>query len=152
IQELGAGTEGEHHTPLSRYIYSPPRRGGVDAPSIKWIRSEIGAAGVVSSAKLFRPQHLIELIMRLRASASRRARQLLLREVRRIHYTTVRECTSAQTILVKRISFPFPTMRRHSLEPIDPRSKGNGSQPERVGQIAEGDRSNLKDFHQQPAE
>src|SRR6266705_2327983 len=41
--------------------YSPPRRGGVDAPSIKWIRSEIGAAGVVSSAKLFRPKHFAEL-------------------------------------------------------------------------------------------
>src|SRR5213596_1287839 len=55
--------------------YSPPRRGGVDAPLIKWIRSEIGAAGVVSSAKLFRPKHLAELITitasRYRARASR---------------------------------------------------------------------------------
>src|SRR6266571_2372034 len=41
--------------------YSPPRRGGVDAPSIKWIRSEIGAAGVVSSAKLFRPKEFAGL-------------------------------------------------------------------------------------------
>ncbi len=30
-------------------------------PSIKWIRSEIGAAGVVSSANLFRPEHFAEL-------------------------------------------------------------------------------------------
>src|SRR5881396_4147689 len=55
--------------------YSPPRRGGVDAPSIKWIRSEIGAAGVVSSAKLFRPKHFAELTTitasRCRARASR---------------------------------------------------------------------------------
>src|SRR5213594_4024372 len=41
--------------------YSPPRRGAVDALPIKWIRSEIGAAGEVSSAKLFRPEHLAEL-------------------------------------------------------------------------------------------
>jgi len=41
--------------------YSPPRRGAVDAPLIKWIRSEIGAAGVVGSAKLFRPKHFAEL-------------------------------------------------------------------------------------------
>src|SRR5215510_1413171 len=44
---------------------------------IKWIRSEIGAAGVVSSAKLFRPKHFAELttIMasRYRARASRPA-------------------------------------------------------------------------------
>src|SRR5438093_11287909 len=58
--------------------YSPPRRarrGGVDAPSIRWIRSEIGAAGVVSSAKLFMPKHLAELTTitasRYRARASR---------------------------------------------------------------------------------
>src|SRR5213083_1431091 len=55
--------------------YSPPRRGGVDAPLIKWIRSEIGAAGVVSSAKLFRPKHFAELTTitasRSRARASR---------------------------------------------------------------------------------
>src|SRR5437773_5213648 len=55
--------------------YSPPRRGGVDAPSIKWIRSEIGAAGVVSSAKLFRPEDFAELTTitasRCRARASR---------------------------------------------------------------------------------
>src|SRR5215510_758978 len=53
--------------------YSPPRRGGVDAPSIKWICSEIGAAGVArsaspigrslnrSSANLFRPEDFAEL-------------------------------------------------------------------------------------------
>src|SRR5262245_56500398 len=67
--------------------YSPPRRGGVDAPSIKWIRSEIGAAGVArsasprgrslngSAAKLFRPKHFAELptitASRYRARASR---------------------------------------------------------------------------------
>ncbi len=43
--------------------YSPPRSGGVDA------------AGVVSSAKLFRPEHLAELTtitaLRYRARASR---------------------------------------------------------------------------------
>jgi hypothetical protein len=33
----------------------------VDAPSRKWIRSEIGAAGVVSSAKLLRPEDFAEL-------------------------------------------------------------------------------------------
>ena|SRR5215831_6163716 len=42
---------------------------------IKWIRSEIGAAGVVSSAKLFRPKHFAELTTitasRYRARASR---------------------------------------------------------------------------------
>src|SRR5438093_4543412 len=55
--------------------YSPPRRGGEDAPSIKWIRSEIGAAGVVSSAKLFTPKHFAGLTTitasRYRARASR---------------------------------------------------------------------------------
>src|SRR5215467_5469174 len=72
--------------------YSPPRRGGVDAPSIKWIRSEIGAAGVArsaspigrslnrSSAKLFRPKHFAELTTitasRYRARASRRSAAL----------------------------------------------------------------------------
>src|SRR5213592_2904571 len=55
--------------------YSPPRRGAVDALPIKWIRSEIGAAGVVSSAKLFRPEHLAELttITASRYRASRRS-------------------------------------------------------------------------------
>jgi len=57
--------------------YSPPRRGAVDAPLIKWIRSEIGAAGVVGSAKLFRPKHFAELTTitasRYRAPASRPA-------------------------------------------------------------------------------
>ncbi len=47
----------------------------MDAPLIKWIRSEIGAAGVVSSAKLFRPKHFAELTTitasRYRARASR---------------------------------------------------------------------------------
>src|SRR5437870_8382006 len=55
---------------------SPPRRGGVDAPSIKRIRSEIGAAGVVSSAKLFRPKHFAELTTP--SAASSVASQLLL--------------------------------------------------------------------------
>src|SRR5439155_14198942 len=55
---------------------SPPRRGGVDAPSIKRIRSEIGTAGVVSSAKLFRPKHLAELTTP--AAASSVASRLLL--------------------------------------------------------------------------
>src|SRR5262249_62158825 len=53
--------------------YTPPRRRGVDAPSIKWIRSEIGAHGakrepdrakpqlVVSSGKLFPPEDFAEL-------------------------------------------------------------------------------------------
>src|SRR5437867_7147232 len=60
--------------------YSPPRRGGVDAPSIKWIRSEIGAAGVVGSAKLFRPKHFAVLTT---ITASRyRARLRLLRWLR----------------------------------------------------------------------
>ena len=57
------GIEGVNELAMLRNAaeYSPPRRGGVDAPSIKWIRSEIGAAGVVSSAKLFRPKHFAEL-------------------------------------------------------------------------------------------
>src|SRR5947199_1187348 len=38
---------------------SSQRRGG--RAINKWIRSEIGAAGVVSSAKLFRPKHFAEL-------------------------------------------------------------------------------------------
>src|SRR6058998_2201077 len=38
---------------------SSQRRGG--RASNKWIPSEIGAAGVVSSAKLFRPKHFAEL-------------------------------------------------------------------------------------------
>src|SRR5213592_2983618 len=71
------GIEGVNEWAMKRNAaeYSPSRRGGVDAPSIKWIRSEIGAAGVVSSAKLFRPKHLAELITitasRYRARASR---------------------------------------------------------------------------------
>src|SRR5437867_4834307 len=56
--------------------YSPPRRGGVDTPSIKWIRSEIGAAGVVRSAKPFRPKHFAELTTP--AAASSVASRLLL--------------------------------------------------------------------------
>src|SRR5215471_14242805 len=55
---------------------SPPRRGGVDALSMKWIRSEIGAAGVVSSANFFRPQDFAGLTTP--AAASSVASQLLL--------------------------------------------------------------------------
>src|SRR5437667_8596549 len=63
VAALSALIEGVNELAMLRNAaeYSPPRRGGVDAPSIKWIRSEIGAAGVVSSAKLFRPKHFAEL-------------------------------------------------------------------------------------------
>src|SRR5262245_42393252 len=43
---------------------------------IKWIRSETGAAGVVSSAKLFRPKHFAELTTPSAASSA--ASRLLL--------------------------------------------------------------------------
>src|SRR5262249_16884584 len=55
--------------------YSPPRRGGVDAPQIKMGPFRNGAGGVVVSAKLFRPEVFAELTTltasRYRARASR---------------------------------------------------------------------------------
>src|SRR5213593_1547531 len=63
VAALSAVIEGVNELAMLRNVaeYSPPRRGGVDAPLIKWIRSEMGAAGVVSSAKPFRRKHFAEL-------------------------------------------------------------------------------------------
>ena len=82
VAALSAVIEGVNELAMLRNAaeYSPPRRGGVDAPSIKWIRSEIGAAGVVGSAKLFRPKHFAVLTT---ITASRYcARLRLLRSLR----------------------------------------------------------------------
>src|SRR5215467_11640986 len=71
---VGAVYEGVNELDSNRH--SPPRRGGVDAPSMKWTRSEIGASGVVSSANFFRPKDFAGLTTP--AASSSVASQLLL--------------------------------------------------------------------------